>query len=172
MLRYLSQVDLEVCQWYSESTCCEADEGSEEEPIVVPIHNYTDTTPICEEIIPSKCQEYIDQIECAHCSPDFGSFAITKDYSGITVVTGFRVCEKFANKMYDNCKEATMGDGTGRCVKVEDEWENSADFWQNGPYTGILQKVNSDKECFNGGSMLRPMIFLAVVVMGVVVGLL
>jgi len=128
--------NLDYCQWYNKLTCCtDSPSGLQRADFQGPCG-----TPS------STCSSQLNLYQCRFCSPFYSDFVDTTTQK-------LKVCAKFANKLYDDCRESNLEYESGLCKKVKDNWRDGKDFIEN-VFDHIYVDDNTD--CFNQSNSNAP----------------
>jgi len=131
-----SERNLDYCSWYNDLTCCTYSPTLQV--------NFDETN--CKAPTGS-CADELTLFLCRFCSPFYSEYV---DQYG-----KFQVCGKFADKMYEACKQSEI-QVEGQCKTVGSEWKNGKDFVEN---VFDHRYTDDQKACFNHVGKLQTSIW-------------
>ena len=94
-----------------------------------------------------QCSYQLEKLSCRFCSPFYQQYIERENQNALNK---FKICEGFANDLFQACQHDQLEKSNGECVQVNTEWKNGKDFVEN-----VFDMVYSDDDqCFNGASQL------------------
>lgn len=100
----------------------------------------------CSSSPSDSCAQELKLYYCRFCSPLYSDYIEPLNKK-------FRVCKKFADKVYKQCEGSEIEYFGGTCKKIGDTWSNGKDLFEN-VFDHIYVANNSN--CFNSSSSLTP----------------